>query len=302
MRIECVVPGAARMGEGAVWDERTQSLWWVDIYAGLIHRYNPADRSNATYAFGEPVGSVALRADGGLVVAAKSGFWIYDPDSGRRILFSAPEAGRPENRFNDGNTDMQGRFWAGTLKHGGDPEPLGRLYRLDPDGSCFPWIDGFYTINGVAFSPDGRVMYFSDSHPRVRTIWRCEYDIETGTPGTPSILLATLGAVAGRPDGATVDAEGFYWTAGVSGWQIYRISPSGRIDMTVDLPIEKPSRPMFGGPDFETLYLTTLGQQLTESSQSQQPDAGGLFAITGLGVKGCAQQRFSHHPAQHRLF
>lgn len=291
MHIECVVPGPAKLGEGAVWDPRDAALWWVDITAGLIHRFDPATGKNRSWDFGEPVGCLALREAGGLVLAAKSGFWFFDPVTGARSAIANPEADKPMNRFNDGTTDMQGRLWAGTMKDGGPPEPLGRFYRLDPDLRLTPWKDAIFTTNGLAFSPDGRTMYFSDSNPGVRTIWRCAYDTETGTPGAPEVFFDTR-AVAGRPDGGTVDADGCYWMAGVGGWQICRITPAGRLDRVIDVPVERPTKPMFGGPDLDVLYLTSIGQALSPGTEARQPQAGGLFALTGLGVTGVPQARF----------
>ena len=171
MQVECVVASRSQVGEGAVWDDRAQVLWWVDIPAGLIHRYDPVARANTTIDYGEPVGCLAVREAGGLVLATQSGFWFFDPETGAKTAIHDPEAHLSDNRFNDGTTDSQGRFWAGTMKDGGTPEALGRFYCLDTDLSVTPWKDGFYTTNGLAFSPDGATMYFSDSNKAVRTIW-----------------------------------------------------------------------------------------------------------------------------------
>ena len=290
MQIECVVASRSQVGEGAVWDDRAQVLWWVDIPAGLIHCFDPSSGKNRSIDFGEPVGCLAVRESGGLVVAAKSGFWFFDPETGARDAICDPEADMPLNRFNDGATDPAGRFWAGTMKDGGAPEALGRFYRLDKDLNVMPWKDGIYTTNGLAFSPDGSVMYFSDSNARVRTIWTCAYDLETGTPGDPRVFFDTR-QVAGRPDGGTVDADGCYWQAGIEGWQLYRITPQGKVDMTIDMPVEKPSKAMFGGAALDTLYVTSLGMGL--SGDRPQPEAGSLFAVTGLGIKGVPQTRFA---------
>ncbi|MCR9272901.1 MULTISPECIES: SMP-30/gluconolactonase/LRE family protein [Mameliella] len=289
IEITCVAPVGAGVGEGAVWDDRAQCLWWVDIPAGVIYRYDPVTGENRTIEYGEPVGCLAVREQGGLVLAAKSGFWLFDPETGAREAIHDPEAHLADNRFNDGATDAQGRFWAGTMKDGGEPEALGAFYRLDPDGAVTAWRDGIFTTNGLAFSPDGRRIYFSDSNPGVRTIWACDYDTTTGTPGEPEVFFDTR-SVPGRPDGGTVDAEGCYWQAGVSGWQLYRLSPQGEVLMTIEMPVEKPTKPMFGGPDLATLYVTSIGAGL--SDDPAQPDAGGLFAITGLGVTGLPQPRF----------
>lgn len=291
MSVECVASTRSKVGEGAVWDDRAQVLWWVDIPAGLIHCYDPATGINETIDYREPVGCLAVREAGGLVLATKSGFWFFDPVTGARDAIADPEVHLPDNRFNDGATDAQGRFWAGTMKDGGTPERLGRFYRLDPDLTVTPWKDGIYTTNGMAFSPDGSRMYFSDSNKVVRTIWVADYDGLTGTPGTPEVFFDTH-SVPGRPDGGTVDADGCYWQAGIDGWALYRLSPEGEVLMTVDMPIEKPSKPMFGGADLDILFVTSLGVGLTPGSEDRQPEAGSLFAVTGLGVRGVPQTRF----------
>lgn len=288
--IECVAPTRSILGEGAVWDVEDARLWWVDIKAGLIHCFDPSTGVNETFDFGEPVGCLARRDKGGLVVAAQSGFWLYDPKTGAKEHLTDPESHLPDNRFNDGTTDMQGRFWAGSMKDAPPAEALGSFYRLDPDHSLNHWKGGFFTTNGTAFSPDGKTMYFSDSNADIRMIWAADYDTETGQPGPKRPFFDTR-QVAGRPDGGTVDADGCYWQAGVSGWQLYRITPDGRLDRTIDLPIEKPTKPMFGGPGLDTLFVTSLSLGL--DPDHPQPEAGSLFAVTRLGVTGVPQARFA---------
>lgn len=289
VEITCVADVRSEVGEGAFWDAEEQALFFVDIPTGTLFRlrHGHLDR----WDFGEPLGCLALDPKGRAILALKSGFHRVDLATGARQFIDNPEADRPSNRFNDGAVDRQGRFWAGTMKLAGPPERTGAFYRFDRDHTITRHFDGTFTTNGLAFSPDGRTMYFSDSNPEVRTIWACDYNTDTGVPTNQRVFFDTR-QVAGRPDGGTVDAEGFYWMAGVGGWQLVRIRPDGVVDRIVDMPVEKPSRPWFGGPDLDVLYVTSLRAGLTPGTEGRQPQAGGLFAVTGLGVRGLAQPRF----------
>ena len=290
MEIECVVDGRSTVGEGPVWDARDQRLWWVDIPEGLIHRFDPGTGRNESFDFGEPVGSVAVRESGGLVVASRSGFHEFDPESGRRKAIGDPESGMPDNRFNDGGTDRQGRFWAGTMRDRPPKRADGSFYRLDGNGDISRELTGFITSNGLAFSPDGNQMYVSDTGLGACRIWRYDYDGETGFPSNVEVYFDARD-FDGRPDGGTVDCDGCYWMAAIDGWKIVRITPDGRVDKSIRLPIERPTKPMFGGPRLDTIYVTSLSVGLTPGSV--QPHAGGLFAITGVGNTGVEEARFS---------
>ncbi len=292
IEITCVVDARAETGEGAFWDVERQLLYWVDIPKGLVHAFDPSTGRNHNWAIGEPVGCLAPSAKGDLVLATRSGFWRFDPESGEKTALHDPEADRPDNRFNDGATDPVGRLWAGTMKDGGEPAAAGAFYRLDPDLTSHKWVDGIFTTNGLAFSPDGKVMYSADSNRSVQTIWAADYDLDSGTPGERRMFF-DASTVAGRPDGGTVDSDGCYWMAGVGGWQLVRLTPTGEIDRIVELPVERPSKPMFGDRDLDVLFVTSIGTGLTPGTEEKQPQAGGLFAITGLGVQGLPQMRFA---------
>ncbi|MEM8949383.1 MAG: SMP-30/gluconolactonase/LRE family protein [Pseudomonadota bacterium] len=291
--IECVVDAKAKTGEGAFWDVERQQLWWVDIPPGLVQCFDPATGDNQQWDIGEPVGCLAPSVRGDLILATRSGFWRFDPETGDKTALHDPEADIPANRFNDCATDPMGRLWAGTMKNdGGPPAAAGAFYRLDADLTSMKWVDGIFTTNGLAFSPDGRTMYSADTNASVQTIWASDYDVETGMPGERRPFFDAR-AVDGRPDGGTVDSDGCYWMAGVGGWQLVRLTPDGEIDRIVDLPIERPSKPMFGGSRLDVLYVTSIGAGLTSGTEDRQPHAGGLFAITGLGVQGLPQTRFA---------
>lgn len=288
--IDCVHDAGAIVGESAVWDAADGVLYWADIDAGLLHRFIPDEGSQAPIALGEKLGALAVRSTGGLIIGTESGIYDFDPSAGSKTLIAAPEADRPDNRFNDACTDRQGRWWVGSMDMAKPQRPKAAFWRVDADLSVTKWLDGVMTTNGLAFSPDGRTMYFSDSYPDVRTLWAADYDVESGTPSNRRVFFDTR-AVAGRPDGGTVDADGCYWMAGVGGWQLYRLTPAGTVDMVIDMPVERPSKPMFGGSDLATLYVTSIGANQTAGRS--QPRAGGLFAITGLPVGGLPTERFA---------
>ncbi|MFK7889443.1 MAG: SMP-30/gluconolactonase/LRE family protein [Granulosicoccus sp.] len=282
--IECVANLQSTLGEGAFWDAPSQRLWWVDITAGLIHAFDPVSAENKTLKWGEAVGCLCVCESGQLLLATRTGFHLYSMATGERRAIADPEASLLYHRFNDGTTDRQGRFWAGTMKEGGTPQQAGCFYRLDPDFTISRHFDKAFTTNGLAFSPDGRTMYLSDSNASVRTIWSCDYDTDTGTPSDTRVFFDTR-EVDGRPDGGTVDADGCYWMAGVGGWQIVRITPAGKVDRVIDMPVEKPTKPMFGGRNLDVLFVTSIG--------GDQPLDGGLFALTGVGTTGVEQTRFA---------
>ena len=288
--VECVHDTKSLVGESAVWDSEDGLLYWVDIDGGLLHRFHPQDGGDDPVDVGEKVGCIALRRDGGALLGTESGIYTFDFANGTKARIADPEADRPENRFNDAATDRQGRWWLGSTGMMTPQRPEAAFWRVDTDLAVTRWLTGIYTTNGLAFSPDGRTMYLSDSFKDVRMIWACDYDTDTGTPTDRRPFFDTR-QVDGRPDGGTVDADGCYWMAGVGGWQLVRLTPQGEIDMIVDMPVERPSKPMFGGADLRTLYVTSIGINLTPGRE--QPHAGGLFAVTGLPAGGLPTPRFA---------
>lgn len=289
--VEPVGEATALLGEGPVWDEADQALWWVDITAGIIHRHDPS-AADASWQTDEEVGCLAVREQGGLVLATRSGFHLFDPETGSKAALADPEQDKSESRFNDGTTDPRGRFWAGTMKDRGEREAVSSFWRLDPNLSVSRGPTGIAVTNGLAFTPDGGKMFFSDTDTSVQMIWRADYDLDTGRYCAPEPFFDTRG-LAGRPDGGTVDVDGCYWTAGVGGWQLVRVTPDGEVDRVIKVPVERPSKPMFGGPQLDTLYVTTISDGITAGTEDDQPLAGSLLAIEGHGTQGMPQTRFA---------
>lgn len=292
MAVDCVLDCRVALGEGVIWSVREQALFFVDIVGGDLWRFDPVSGATRTWDMGRTIGCFALK-DGGAVVALEDGFFDLDFASGDLTAIAGPVPIERGHRFNDGSVDPRGRFYAGTmLKAGTDKrDPDGVLYRLDPDHGVHTVRDGFYIINGMVFSPDGRTAYLSDSWHTRQTIWAYDYDLDDATWRNERVFFDAR-AVAGRPDGGAVDADGCYWMAGVSGWELVRITPDGKVDMEIAMPVEKPTKIAFGGKDLDTLFVTSLGMAVTEGTEARQPQAGSVFALSVPGVKGVAFPEF----------
>jgi sugar lactone lactonase YvrE len=286
--IECVLAVPALLGESPVWCHESRVLYWVDIKEPAIHRLDPATGACRTWPMPEDVGSLALRESGGAIAALRSGFAAVDFCTGDVHKLTCLNLATPDMRFNDGRCDRRGRFWAGTL-HENRLRGTASLYRLDPDCRCTQVIDGLTVSNGLAWSPDNRTMYFADSW--TRTIFHCDFDLDSGTPYNQRVF-AEVPAGSGVPDGATVDAEGFLWSANFDGSCITRYAPDGSIDRVIPMPVQRPTSCAFGGEDFRILYVTSASLNLTEEQLMAAPLAGSVFAVD-TGFKGLPEPRFA---------
>ena len=260
INVDCVLDIKANLGESPIWSTKDQILYWVDINNHLICKYYPKDKKNTVINVGDFIGCFALKKNLNIVLALTNGFFELEQKNKKISFLCNPEDNNPENRFNDGTVDSKGRFYAGTMSlkpTNKSEKPKGNLYCLHPSGDVKKILEGFYTINGLAFSPDYKTAYVSDSAPWIRTIWSYDYDLEDGIWSNKRVFFETH-RVNGRPDGGCVDADGCYWMAGVSGWELVRITPKGKIDMIIRMPIEKPTKIAFGGSKLDTMYVTSI--------------------------------------------
>ena len=286
--VDLLLDAGALLGESPRWHAAEARLYWVDIDAHRIHRTDPETGATETMQLGGPVGCVAPRAGGGLVMGLKDGCALIDAWGGvPRAFGPAVLAGIAEQRFNDGCVDAAGRFWVGSVTSD-KANPAARLYRLDPDGALTEMLGGLLTSNGAAFSPDGRTFYHADTP--THAIHAYDVDAAAGTLGNGRIFHQ-FEFGNGRPDGAAVDAEGCYWSALWDGWRIVRFSPAGELIQTVELPVQRPTMLAFGGPDLQTAFVTSAGKNLTDAERAKQPNAGGIFTFR-VDVPGLIQQDF----------
>ena len=289
IKVELVLDVRNFTGESPVWHVREQALYWVDIPACKLYRWTLATGQLTSWLAPEMLACIApLEGANAWVAGTETGLFQLEPHTGGELGFKRLAAvghATPGMRFNDGRCDRQGRFLAGTmLMNMSAGASVGCIYSYQKNGELRKLLDGFITPNGMAFSPDGRTMYLSDSHPSMQLVWAFDYDTETGTPFGRRLFI-DMKLLPGRPDGAAVDAEGCYWICGNDAGLIHRFTPSGKLDRSLALPVKKPAMCAFGGPGLDTLFVTSIRPEGIDLSD--QPLAGAVFALRP-GVRGLA--------------
>jgi sugar lactone lactonase YvrE len=275
VRAELVADAHAQLGEGPLWDARTSELLWVDILAGVVHRFDPATGADRAFEAGSYVGAVVPRARGGYALAVAAGFALATDDGEVTPL---AEVGHDDAlRMNDGACDTAGRFWAGSMRLD-ETTGGGCLYRLDADHRVEEICRDVTISNGIAWSPDDTLLYYVDTPTSAIDVF--DFDAGTGTPSERRVLTT----VDGFPDGLVVDAEGFLWVAFWGGGQVRRYSPQGELAEVVEVPAAHTTKCAFGGPGLTELYITT--------AEGEEPHAGGLF-VARPGVIGLPARAYA---------
>ena len=295
--VTCLVDCKDKLGEGCFWDAATQCLWWLDlIVPSAIHRLHVASGAHRCWQFSEMVTAMARRRDGTILVGSHRGINVFDPATGALSPRTRIGTDLPRNRGNDGACDAMGRFWFGTMMNNvgelGADLPItadtGLLYRVDADGTATVMERNISVSNGPCWSPDNRTFYFTDSGKQV--IWAYDFDLAAGTIANRRVFNDTKDH--GYPDGATVDAEGFLWSARWEGACVLRIDPKGRIDRIVPMPARRVTNVCFGGAKLDTLYATTARLHVPEDELRRHPLQGGLFCFDP-GVSGFEKHAFA---------
>ncbi|ELX12693.1 SMP-30/gluconolaconase/LRE-like region-containing protein [Janthinobacterium sp. HH01] len=283
---------ACTVGESPTWSVAESAWYWVDIPARRVWRLDGATGASRYWTTTEMVACVAAKAGGGLIAGMETGIFsleLGEAEAAVQTKLAAPAAGLGAGmRFNDGRCDRQGRFWSGTMfMDMSAARAIGELYRYDvARGISAPVVSELITQNGLAFSPDGRTMYLSDSHPARRMVWAFDYDIDHGVPSGRRVF-ADMSTYAGRPDGAAIDSEGCYWICGNDGGCVLRFTPDGKLDRRIDVPMLKPAMCAFGGKDLDTLLVTSI-----VSGKPEDAEWGGAVVLLRPGVKGVAETPF----------
>lgn len=283
-----VLTAKMQIGEGPVWDAKNQRLLWVDIVGQELNVFNPADGSNKTYKFPDIVTSATPRRAGGVLLTLRRSVAFFDPTTEKLETIAEVEADMPGNRFNDGKTDRQGRHWAGTMGDVDWNHPIGNLYRIGADRKPVKMAENICCSNGIGWSPDNKTMYFCESFAHVIHA----YDFDAATGDIANRRPFTTVSSESFPDGLTVDAEGFVWSAQPVFGRLVRYDPTGKMERIIELPVSRGTSVMFGGPNLDTLYITTMRTTLDDAQLTEEPLAGCLLAIQP-GVRGIAETPFA---------
>ena len=284
--IEAVSPSPAALGECPAWSEREQALYWADIDGRAIHRLDPSTGTTTSRALPGRPGSFVLTTDPNrLLVASEHELVILNWATGETTSWRQLEEAGTGNRLNDGRCDPAGRYVVGSMfADTSAGQWTGALYRVESSGESTTLRSNIGVTNGLAFDTERRRMYFADT-PTERVLV-FDYDLDTGDMTNERMFL-DYSSLPGKPDGACVDADGCYWSASVYGWAVIRVTPDGVIDRRIELPVQKPSMPAFGGSDLTTLFVTTIGQGGTVPSEPGRHgfQPGDLLAIDA-GAQG----------------
>ncbi|XP_026788925.2 regucalcin [Pangasianodon hypophthalmus] len=295
VKVECVVKEQNEIGEGPVWEEKDATLLYVDIYGPKISRWSSLTNQIESMHTETYVGCVVPRRSGGYVIGEGTRFAAVDWEKRAITTIANVDTGKSNTRFNDGKVDPAGRFFAGTMAIEVRPAELerkqGSLYSLHPDHSVVKHFDQVDLSNGLDWSPDHRFFYYIDSLTYM--VEAFDYDIHTGGLANRRMVYR-LEKDEGIPDGMCIDAEGKIWLACYSGGRVVRIDPqTGTRLQTVKLPVAKITSCCFGGKDYTDLFVTSAYKGMDEESLAKQPQAGCIFKVTGLGVKGIPPYSFS---------
>ncbi|SAI27172.1 IclR family transcriptional regulator [Bordetella ansorpii] len=279
------------VGESPVWHPAEQALYWTDIPGRTLWRWRPSDARVAHWSLPQQAGCIAMREDGWLLAMENGIHELPELHAGqpapapRQVAAVAHAAAGM--RFNDGRCDRQGRFWAGTMVQDmALAQPHGRLYRYAAGRLDSPVDDDLIVSNGMAFSPDGKTMYLSDSHGSRQVVWAYDYDIGTGVPHNRRVFIPAL--PAGRPDGAAIDADGCYWICGNEAGRVYRYTPQGRLDRTLTVPVPRVAMCAFGEADLSTLFVTSIRAPGTPAEALD----GAVYALRP-GVRGLEETAYA---------
>ncbi|AON53279.1 SMP-30/gluconolactonase/LRE family protein [Herbaspirillum seropedicae] len=291
MNAQLLMDGHHELGEGVLWCDRSQSVFWTDIHASRLWNHDPQTGLTRSWGMPERLCCYAFTADPQqLLIGLESRLAFFNLSTGTIAPICRIEDDLPSTRLNDGRCDRQGRFVFGTLNEDPGRAPIASFYRLNTDLTLERLsLPSIAISNSICFSLDGKLMYHCDS--MAGKVMVCDYDTASGAVSGQRVFADV--AQPGGPDGSTIDAEGYLWNAQWGGARVVRYAPDGRIDRVVAIPTSQPSCVAFGGAQFDTLYVTTAHEGMSAEQRAADPQAGALFAVALADVRGLPEVRFA---------
>jgi sugar lactone lactonase YvrE len=278
------------IGEGPVWHSQDECLYWVNFIEQFqILRFSPQTRHLDVFETGEPVMALGIRKAGGFIAATGKGIARWDAEHKTFEPLCNPLAGQSSCRLNDAATDSQGRFWVGTMNDADPKGPNGELFCVQGDGSWQVKDKNITVSNGIGWSPDRKIMYFTDSFRY--SVYAYDFEADTGKITNRRTFVQTS-PDGGVPDGLTVDSEGFVWSAFWGGWKVVRYTPEGKVDREYRLPVPNPTSCAFGGKRLNELYITSASLGLSKEEKERHVQSGDLFCLRA-GITGMDESRFA---------
>lgn len=287
MKISQVDTPLCSIGEGPVWDVAEQALYFIDILGKKVLRFDPASGDTRSWAVPDVIGSMAMRAGGGAIVALMNGVHTLDFESGACEMLATSGDLNEMVQLADGKVDRRGRFIVGSSDRTME-QARGKLYAMGADATLREIDNNIILSNGPCWSPDDSLLYHSDSIRN--TIFAYDYDIATGTAKNRRVWANTE-ELGGIPDGATIDTDGCMWMAICEGQKVVQFRPDGKLERAIDMPVKCPSSVIFGGPALDQLYVTSLSPAFL--GREATPLDGCTFVIEGLGVIGLPEPRYA---------
>jgi L-arabinonolactonase len=286
--VDIAVRGRNLLGEGIIWSPTHNEIQWTDIHGKTFWSFDPATGTAKSIALPDRLACFAPLGGSRILAGFAGGLARFDLASGHREPLAAIEADRPTTRLNDGKLDRQGRLIFGTMDESEAERPIGQVWSFEGEAPRV-LFGGVRISNSIAFSPDGRRMYFADTPERV--IWRYDYDIDNGQVTNRQVFVE-VAPDQGFPDGSTVDADGCLWNAKWGGGRVVRYTPAGRVDRIIPIPCSQVTCCAFGGRGLSTLYVTSARTGLDEAKLAAEPEAGSMFAVD-VGATGLADAAFA---------
>ena len=286
--VEHFLPVQNELGETPIWVPEEKLLYWVDIGSHMIFRINPKTNDYESFKPDMPVRGLCRRSSASWLMITDAGLAFWDRSTNTTEFIVDPYADKQHLQFNDGAIDRQGRLLVGSYNSDQLNAPDGSVYRLDTDHTLHKLDKNLVLSNGIALSPDGNTLYVSEMFANKITAY--DYDTKTGSARNRRVFVA-IPEEAGKPDGLTVDSQGFVWAAHWGGWRVTRYDPAGNLEREIRVPAELVTCIGFGGENLNELFITTAWYNLSEGQRKDQPLAGDLFRLQ-TDVVGIAEPVF----------